>query len=153
MWTSDGAGAGVWKEPAGGEEWEEVDLSNFPTDWVNGDTIRYWFKPREYKITASSWTSSVSHGALETSGAVVRQFEGVVSGEYCYFESIMSTTKYVAILRYALPPVRDLNSGMASIFAQSTFNGSYMVHTDLAISTSNNNISSFISRMWRKRAK
>lgn len=26
---------------AGGEVWEEVDLSNFPTDWVNGDIVRF----------------------------------------------------------------------------------------------------------------
>ena len=37
---------------AGGEVWEEVDLSNFPTNWVAGDRIKVQFK------IMPNWTGS-----------------------------------------------------------------------------------------------
>lgn len=43
----------------GGEVWEEVDLDNFPTDWVEGDRIKLCLN-FEYSIQAGSWTSTPS---------------------------------------------------------------------------------------------
>lgn len=48
--------------PSGGDEWEEVSLTNFPADWVVGTRVRVYFK--EISIipptAPTSWTQSFS---------------------------------------------------------------------------------------------
>ena len=46
----------------GGEVWEEVDLSNWPTDWVVGDKVR--INPAIYTCSpnATSWTATINVG-------------------------------------------------------------------------------------------
>ena len=44
---------------SGGEVWEEVDLDNFPTDWIEGDRIKLCLN-FDYSIQAANWTSTPS---------------------------------------------------------------------------------------------
>lgn len=44
----------------GGEVWEEVDLTNFPTDWTEKDRFKIIFNVTPGASSVSSWTSKPS---------------------------------------------------------------------------------------------
>ena len=47
-------------EISGGEVWEEVDLSNFPTDWVAGDRVKIRSNTKFGGTSPNSWTSPIT---------------------------------------------------------------------------------------------
>lgn len=46
----------------GGEVWEEVNLNNFPTDWVDGDRVRINAKIYNSTVSTSSWSNAPTAG-------------------------------------------------------------------------------------------
>ena len=45
---------------SGGEVWEEVDLNNFPTDWVAGDRVKIRSNTQFGGTSPNSWTSPIT---------------------------------------------------------------------------------------------
>ena len=45
---------------SGGEVWEEIDLNNWPTDWINGDRVKFSITTvTNLNGSASSWNSQI----------------------------------------------------------------------------------------------
>ena len=78
---------------SGGEEWEEVDLNNWPSNWVDGDRIKVEFL-FDFTGTATSWTSAPTANSLTADGHTsVVELVLTNSGYTC---SIPLVTKYTS---------------------------------------------------------
>lgn len=66
-------------DAGGGEVWEEVDLNNWPTDWVAGDRIRIISNIQFNSPFPSNWGSAPSGGSYAT-GAEYREIEYILYG-------------------------------------------------------------------------
>lgn len=143
VWTSDGAGAGKWADPAGGEEWEEVDLSNFPKDWVAGDRVKIVADVYSADVTVSSWTSkptAITPSEYVTGVSPILEFEiASVSSKQEIYDSNFSN--YVLIISLYVPKVSDMNNNTKPWIAYLAFNGGGNI--------TNIKTGDIIKKMWR----
>lgn len=66
-------------EISSGEVWEEVDLSNFPTDWVAGDRVKVeFYYPTAISGGPTSWTSTMGSFTPKTYKKSSHLFEIIV---------------------------------------------------------------------------
>lgn len=156
VWTSDGAGAGKWAEPSGGEVWEEVDLANFPTDWVEGDRIKVKFKVTAYSSSKpSSWSSAPttiepSYIASESKSPPIIEFW---LGTETYPQPIMPICitmfayNSIAITMAAFCGVEQINSNEIIRLTSIAFNGGGFTSGSIYLDASN--ITTYVSKMWR----
>lgn len=70
----------------GGEVWEEVDLSNFPTDWVAGDRVKISAKYLNPTASSTNWNGSIDNGSPGFSNAGTPIVEFIIddSGFYTW---------------------------------------------------------------------
>ena len=69
------------------DEWEEIDLTNFPSDWVSGDYIKLYPKIDAVITTSvSSWSSSLSSVNLTLSSSLKTTPEVLVKLASTYAE-------------------------------------------------------------------
>ena len=146
---------------SGGEVWEEVDLKNFPADWVAGDVVKVQINRRTRLSTApSSWTSTIDSSKLT-------YYEGEVY-KSDIVQLILSDSPQETFIPVRLVPAtnviyldvianlntvsywNDLTVTTRELFIPNsvTFNGSSMAQAKLWAPSRNNNFEG-IYKMWR----
>ena len=98
----------------GGEVWEEVDLSNFPADWVNGERFKASFKiETTLTNTVSNWTTSISSNSI----------------------NFINTTKTTPFIEFTIPITTNSQNSIVEInYTSGTLNLAWVN----AINTANN---------------
>ena len=152
VWTSDGAGAGMWADVEGGEVWEEVDFTNFPTDWVNGDRIKIQFKSY-YSLSSNptSWETSFTASPTLTANAAnhtnVLEYMMGSSNSYNLRVCVKDYSGYIAITSFEIYNPSSMNSGNIGRMYGTAFNGKSISRTNTVIDSSE--ASDYINKMWR----
>lgn len=143
-------------EISGGEVWEEVDLSNFPTDWVNGDRFKMLLMVNVDIIPPSSWSDS----SLSSNYPTLRSSM-----------SSMSNMKEFKITNDNVSPCEPFYSSIyggcclmgsiASIYSYNNWNGNdtmIAIHANAfngvtksfaSLNINRSNISTYVHKMWR----
>lgn len=135
---------------AGGEEWEEVDLSNFPTNWTNTDKVRCNLKRVSGTSTSpNSWTGSNINATFTQYNSAQ---SNIIEFDFSAFNGNMlinysDARNYLNIMMVDyLNPITSWNSGSDLFTLKSiSFNGA-------AKSTVSENVtptSGHIYKMWR----
>ncbi len=156
--TANGETKDVTLPASAGDEWEELDLTNMPTDFVAGDLIRVECNVR-LEVTASSWTS------IPTS---YKNIFGDERGAIIEFELRTSDSRFVNIINSGIDkngdntafylislgspyPLTLWNSkSYYFVLSYYIFNGGGLLKSYNHITPSN--LNTYIKRMWRKKA-
>ncbi len=146
------------KVSSGGDVWEEIDFSNFPRNWVDGDRIKVILKIRENITNApANWTTApttVNYSVVNGSQLVMELTIGDNSGSTNAFHYITKyDNKYIAGVFFNSPqPANNLNNPtpyMTYFMVGSfIFNGGGSTGKGTAI-TDLSKASQYISKMWR----
>lgn len=142
-------------EISGGEVWEEVDLSNFPKNWVAGDRVKIIFKQHINQSSVGEWkTASITMGTNQnnTSGGAIFEFELGTSGvSACLidFNTYSIPPNSIGLVIASTTNVADWNGANKNMmFLKSiAFNGNTCVSEIKTISRTS--VSTYISKMWR----
>ena len=128
-------------EISGGEVWEEIKYSTWPTNWVNGDRIKIAFKISG--VTSSSFNTSGCNNVVEF----------IINSETKYPSTPIffnSSKQYVKV--YRVYSADNFNKAKTDIYQTSLFtlSGAYNsdtvnVHVDLHL----DDLFSNIVKMWR----
>ena len=139
---------------SGGEIWEEIDLNNWPTNWVIGDRIKISFPTSIMNGSVpSSWTSTIStaHSITMLSGYSHGIFEmyigdsaGIPFPIYTNFQEYLIT-----MIIATAPNYIDLNNGKICSLSLVDFNGSGSKHTSRELRVSTDATSGI--RLYRKK--
>lgn len=142
-------------EISSGEVWEEVDLNNWPTDWVVGDRVKVSFKHFNFSCTATNWNtapSSYNLNGTKSADYYTPPVEFKIPVGLNYLEApltinVDNNVAYVTTLS-GVYPVENWNDPY-TIFSLKfkCFNGSGLLNGSTSISAQNP--SSGISKMWR----
>ena len=149
----------------GGEVWEEIDISNFPRDWVDGDRIRIttqYCPSIPQANLPTSWNSAISGATYATNPSARITFEGFIrtDGFYInkpvYTDIIKNGSKNVAIgimtlgFVYKLSAWNSTNSGPKLIdLNMLIFNGNSCDSSSFTVTKAN--ISTYITKLERCR--
>ena len=136
-------------EVSGGEIWEEVDLSNFPTDWSAGDRVKFMTKI-VINASASNWNTAPKTPTIYSSIENLSIFEikipdsTINTSILIYYEANASyiTSVYIRSITGA-----TWNSGNIMNLGAYVFNNKGCTSQFLTITRSN--VSTYISKMWR----
>lgn len=137
-----------------GDTWKEIDLNNWPTDWIVGDKIKFVSKI-SFNVTASNWTTKPSSVTISNITSYRNTFEIEVSdGDRAVFMPPYFNDSYPNwIVTYILwiQPASTLNSG-GTIFNVSSraFNAAGCESGFDSITPSN--ISTYIYKAYRLRS-
>ena len=142
-------------EISGGEVWEEVNLSNFPKNWVAGDRVKIIFKQHINQSSVGEWkTASITMGTNQnnTSGGAIFEFELGTSGvSACLidFNTYSIPPNSIGLVIASTTNVADWNGANKNMmFLKSiAFNGNTCVSEIKTISITS--VSTYISKMWR----
>ena len=142
----------------GGEVWEEVDLNNWPTDWVNGDRVRINSNYRYVMNNPSSWGNVPTKGNYESNNDYVTEFElEIMEKTYNPYKVITMGTNsnYVSLTmvqNVANPTILNRASPNDIIVQINTvaWNGGGRINHTTNIDQSNKTTT--IRKMWRCRA-
>ena len=158
VWTSDGSGAGKWAEPSGGEVWEEVDLANFPTDWVEGDRVKIRFSVQAYvayNSQPSSWTTkptviTPSWIASDTPSRAIIEFKvGSEEDTTSTMPVAVNLFPYnsIAITTAVVLGFTAMNSGNVIRLDSCVFNGAGSYAESYTVDSAN--LTKYVKQMWR----
>ena len=135
---------------SGGEVWEEVNLSNFPSDWVAGDRVKFTHKI-VLNGSASSWTE-FPKGQNLTTGTIN---SGIT--EVTISESSADNRELISFIAYSnniniiyivnIKSAGEWNSNNIMDLEGVVFNSKGKPGASLTITRSN--ISTYFSKMWR----
>ena len=141
---------------SGGETWEEVDLTNWPTNWVAGDRVKLALYNCTFSFLNNSrpadWTSTFTLGSYTMSSSIIpvlTELEIPTTKSSCY---IVITNKVSSAyidqigIRTVYGPT-DWNSGKAIEYAVNVFNGAKASRT--SGDTTINTLSKIVYKMWR----
>lgn len=128
---------------SGGEVWEEVDLNNWPTDWVEGDRIRLTVHPlKNTGNPASSWTSSLTSLSVSATSNI-ETVEGTVhNNEYTVImmnSELLRSSSYICFNKAEILPASLLNSNNVVNLGRIAFNGTGTVVKTIEVNTSSIN--------------
>ena len=142
-------------EVSGGEVWEEVNLSNFPKNWVEGDRVKIIFK-QEVNVTAvGEWTTApcnMTTNQNNTRGGAIFEFEIGASGSSACLVDFVKYSSPPNSIGFVIAKTTDVanwngaNNYMMSLIAIA-FNGKTCVNETKSVKT--NSVSTYISKMWR----
>ena len=142
-------------EISSGEVWEELDLSNMPTDFVDGDRIKFQPVHIGVKTTPSSWSSAPSSATIENNNSLTScAINESIIGAVGYFKTPSNfnicdaDSSYVTFLKWIIGTANNWNNG--SLFMNLyvyVFNGAGGKIASVNIDSSN--ISKYIAHMWR----
>lgn len=141
-------------EISGGEEWEEIDINNIPTDWTSGERVRISFKLSvSISGSPSSWSNSPSNISVKygsNNKSPVYEFELNDSNLTLNMPYSINYygSRYIALTNIiGMNNVSNFNTG--DFFSVNTivFNGAGVNIYNSIITSSN--ASSYINKMWR----
>ena len=142
----------------GGEVWEEVDLSNWPTDWQEGDIIRINAKKFASTISASSWSVAPTPGSditLHSSRSIV--YIRLITGNN---SSIGAIVDHTVLTNYIIETILNITASVEA-FNSTTGNIGNLLYRiyngggcSFAKTTTLNktSLTTAIDKMWRCRA-
>ena len=143
------------EEISGGEVWEELDLSNMPTDFVDGDRIKFQPVHIGVKTTPSNWSTAPTSVTIEKNNSLTScAINESLIGSVGYFKTPSNfnicdaDSSYVTFLKWIIGTAGNWNNG--SLFMNLyvyIFNGAGGKIASVNIDSSN--ISSYIAHMWR----
>ena len=139
-----------------GEVWEEINLSNIPTNWSIGDRIKV--EPRIYKpsvpSTATSWTSDISGITYRATSYRAPLIEFELDSKtapattfvpfHMEYNNVMLN---ISFIRCTLEPSKYTTNSTMFYLGAVTFNGSGLTETSTGVTSSN--IRNYIVKMWR----
>lgn len=139
----------------GGEVWEEVDLTKFPTDWTENDRIKVLFKADvDISTNPSSWTTSPNGTvSITTVNNTFLQAGGIFEfsiGEYTGRPIVIhsgSIGSSLFVLRAINNTVSVFNTGYLFDLQAWVFNGGGFKSGSVSIF--NNTTPQYINKMWR----
>ena len=138
---------------AGGEVWEEVNLSNFPTNWTSEDRIKiqiYGFEPQDSGPSTWSGSLTLSSGIRVSTSPNTKIIELRLDGFPYYFPVELSGYDgCVDIGNAYFSNYNGFNStsGNFGFISITRFNGSAKISTNLGINRTN--LKNVIYKMWR----
>ena len=127
----------------GGEVWEEVDLNNWPTDWVDGDRIKICINNSRYDVTAESWDTLPTLGDLKKYATHVYGEIRISSVGCNGLLYLFPSSNSISFISFDVDGPSNLNSKFRAKITQRTFNGAGVV------SKINYVDSSYVKYMWR----
>ena len=142
----------------GGEVWEEVDLSNWPTDWQEGDIIRINAKKFASTISTSSWSVAPTPGSditLHSSRSIV--YIRLITGNN---SSIGAIVDHTVLTNYIIETILNITASVEA-FNSTTGNIGNLLYRiyngggcSFAKTTTLNktSLTTAIDKMWRCRA-
>ena len=149
----------------GGEVWEEIDIANFPRDWIDGDRIRIttqYCPSIPQSNLPTSWSSAITNATYAANPSSRITFEGLIrtDGFYInkpvYTDIIKNGSKNVAIgimtlgFVYKLSAWNSTNSGPKLIdLNMLIFNGNSCDSSSITVTKAN--ISTYITKLERCR--
>ena len=140
-------------DATGGEVWEEVDLSNFPTNWTSEDRIKiqiYGFEPQDSGPSTWSDSLTLSSGIHVSTLPNTKIIELRLDGFPYYFPVELSG--YDGCVDIGSAYFLNYNgfnstSGNFGFISITRFNGSAKISTNLGINRTN--LKNVICKMWR----
>lgn len=150
IWTSDGAGAGKWVDPADGV-WEEIDLTNWPTDWTAGERYRVRTIIGFSSGRTSSWSSSptapYSFYAEESNSEILELCVGSSVNHPIYVgaDYIGGGWSAINILSVSAPPLSQINDDTMISITAITWNGNGAAQTSRTFGSSDG----LVAQAWR----
>lgn len=129
---------------AGGEAWEEVDLSNWPTDWVAGERIKIDFKTLYTDANPHVSTSETASHIIEIAITDISSSATVDIPINMFYVNI-SKWGFVSLFNIYLNYFNTNSDGLMTLVSGNTSGE----HSTVAINKSN--ISTYVRKMWRLR--
>ena len=143
---------------SGGEVWEEVDLSNFPTNWTNGDRIKIQFNASLALQTNSinSWTTAptTSNLVYKIPSNIINRItvEAMITDSGVAGSTVLevvSASKFFAFLSVKFnKTTSSINSGDICKLSAMILNGGGTLENP-TINITSANASTYIHKMWR----
>ena len=138
-------------EISSGEVWEEVNLNNFPTDWVDGDRVRFTTNAGVNDVTSGSFSSgNISISGWRTDGES-QTVEITIGSTVKICRGIIRLNPFdsgiVTLTLLTINTASNWNSSTLFTLRGSCFNGYNIATSDLNITRSN--LSTYIVKMWR----
>ena len=161
--TFDGSSVG-WAAGGGGGSsgWEEIDLSNLPTDFANTDELMILLKVKPFLSgTPATWTTAINASNLSLDDATYAEYptpilhvksNGVYGCKFGIFDNGTNSIMYYALgMNLVFKQTENLNgtSNWLALYAFA-FNGSNFVQTS-ATNVKRSNITTYIDKMYRKK--
>ena len=137
--------------PSGGSEWEELDLSNLPTDFTNNDFLKidiHFYSIFSYRI--ENWNSTFDESDISefNSGSIIIE-KGI--------DSNPSRPNVPYALYYARGGIVlstidiDSNPNSDDLFSLTAFAFNGATHTYKETKVTRSNVSTYINHIWRKK--
>ena len=139
-------------EISGGEVWEELDLNNFPRDWVVGDQVIVYPYYYRFVPNVSSWSSTITVNSSGVDSAKICAGSRWIVKDSYHSEQIIATELSLAIIRYTTFRLNDLASlnhpsGDVGYLKANGFNGHGVETRSTTVSAST--IPTYIYKMYR----
>ena len=134
---------------SGGEVWEEVDLSNFPTDWAAGDRVKFMTKI-VINASATNWKTTPNQPTIYSSIDNLSIFEIEIPNSTINTSMLIyydANTSYIGSVYIRSIIGTTWNSGNIMDLGAYVFNNAGCASQFLTITRSN--VSTYISKMWR----
>ena len=134
-------------EISGGEVWEEVDLSNFPTDWVNDERFRIQFKMR---LSTTSSDVTLSYGDFFKSDII----ELSVNSAPDKVVKLTMVNNLLSVLYIEQVNPANYFNGSNQVIIQYKYSmmnisaSSYKTHSS-GIARDTSDVTNYIYKMWR----
>ena len=140
---------------SGGEVWEEIDLNNWPTDWVTGDRVKI-FPQCTLSTNDNSWTTKPTSVHFNNVGTYRTQAIEIVipdAQKYCAIPVTLQTGTNSILFSYIIS-ISDYsywNKTNVTLFTVEacSFNAGGKITSQKNISPTSNK--EFIYKMWRCR--
>ena len=150
----------AWVAPSGGgDNWEEIDLSNMPTDFSAGDRIRILTPVNCYLPNdPATWGTAISSSiTLSNNGHSIVEFDIPSGSSTTTCLELVSVynplTVYIGLVTISsIEPIAKWNDPSKAIFTFQgiAFNGAGMKKASTIVYHSN--VTSYVSKMWRMKA-
>ena len=127
----------------GGEVWEEVDLINYPTDWVKGDKIKIMFN-----INVNS-SGGIVQGTSMNNGIIEVYIDSLNETKECYIPiNIQANGTMIILSNIYMGNMKGSRPNLIWFAIQHKYASGTVSTTTI----SNTHLSEYIYKMWRCRA-
>ena len=126
---------------SGGEVWEAVDLSNFPTDWVDGDRMKISFK-----VYIESSYTSIGHSAEHNSPFIeldVHSYNSYITHPFLWngYDTYISISTL-----YRADVLNNTNNDILTLIGVTNASTNYKSYP---LSLNRSNIATYVNKIYR----